>query len=170
MQTFYLGIDVSKGYADFIILNSQKKVVVSQKKVVVENFQLDDTFDGHCLLYELLSHFFRDHPESMVSAAVESTGGYENNWYNALLAFQGSLNLQTARLNPLGVYHDSKAEMKRNVTDKISAKSVAEYMIGHPEKVEAVGICQDADQTIHPALKSIGIPVIQRQSGDSCIL
>jgi hypothetical protein len=25
--------------------------------------------------------------------------------------------------------------MKRNVTDKISAKSVAEYMIGHPEKV-----------------------------------
>ena len=128
MQTFYLGIDVSKGYADFIILNSQKKVVV-------ENFQLDDTFEGHCLLFELLSRFFRDHPESIIYAAVESTGGYENNWYNALLAFQGSLNLQTARLNPLGVYHDSKAEMKRNVTDKISAKSVAEYMIGHPEKV-----------------------------------
>ena len=128
MQTFYLGIDVSKGYADFIILNSQKQVVV-------ENFQLDDTFDGHCLLFELLSRFFRDHPESIIYAAVESTGGYENNWYNALLAFQGSLSLQTARLNPLGVYHDSKAEMKRNVTDKISAKSVAEYMIGHPEKV-----------------------------------
>ena len=51
MQTFYLGIDVSKGYADFIILNSQKQVVV-------ENFQLDDTFDGHCLLFELLSRFF----------------------------------------------------------------------------------------------------------------
>jgi transposase len=128
MQTFYLGIDVSKGYADFIILNSEKKVVV-------ENFQLDDTFEGHCFLYELLSRFFLDHPESMVSAAVESTGGYENNWYNALLAFQGSLNLQTARLNPLGVYHNSKADMKRNVTDKISAQSVAEYMIAHPEKV-----------------------------------
>ena len=39
MQTFYLGIDVSKGYADFIILNNQKKVVL-------ENFQLDDTFDN----------------------------------------------------------------------------------------------------------------------------
>jgi transposase len=128
MQTFYLGIDASKGYADFIILNNQKKVVL-------ENFQLDDTFEGHCFLYELLSRFFQDHPESIIYAAVESTGGYENNWYNALLAFQGSLNLQTARLNPLGVYHDSKAEMKRNVTDKISAQSVAEYMIGHPEKV-----------------------------------
>jgi transposase len=128
MQTFYLGIDVSKGYADFIILNSQKKVVA-------ESFQLDDTFEGHCLLYELLMTFLTDHPESIIYAAVESTGGYENNWYNALLEFQGTLNLKTARLNPLGVYHSSKADMKRNVTDKISAQNVAEYMIAHPEKV-----------------------------------
>jgi transposase len=128
MQTFYLGIDASKGYADFIILNSKKKVVV-------ESFQLDDTFEGHCLLYELLMNFLTDRPEFTIYAAVESTGGYENNWYNALLAFQGSLDLQTARLNPLGVYHNRKADMKRNVTDKISAQSVAEYMIAHPEKV-----------------------------------
>jgi hypothetical protein len=100
VQTFYLGIDASKGYADFIILNSKKKVVV-------ESFQLDDTFEGHCLLYELLMHFLTNHPESIIYAAVESTGGYENNWHNALLAFQGSLDLQTARLNPLGVYHNS---------------------------------------------------------------
>ena len=128
MHTFYLGIDASKGYADFIILNSQKKVVV-------ENFQLDDTFEGHCLLYELLMNFFIDHADSVISAALESTGGYENNWHNALLEFQGILNLQTARLNPLGVYHNSKADLKRNVTDKISARNVAEYMIAHPEKV-----------------------------------
>jgi transposase len=128
MKTFYLGIDASKGYADFIVLNDQKKVVL-------ESFQLDDTFEGHCFLYELLMKFLTDHPESIIYAAVESTGGYENNWYNALLAFQGTLPLQTARLNPLGVYHNSKADLKRNVTDKISAQSVAEYMIAHPEKV-----------------------------------
>jgi transposase len=128
MQSFYLGIDASKGYADFIILNSKKKVVI-------ESFQLDDTFDGHCLLYELLMDFLKDYPDSIIYAALESTGGYENNWYNALLAFQGSLNLQTARLNPLGVYHNSKADMKRNITDKISAQNVAEYMIAHPKKV-----------------------------------
>jgi len=132
MQTFYLGIDASKGYADFIILNCQKKVVV-------ENFQLDDTFEGHCLLYEFLMGLLTEHRESIIYAAVESTGGYENNWYNALLAFQGSLNIQTARLNPLGVYHNSKADMKRNVTDKISAQSVAEYMIAHPEKISYQG-------------------------------
>jgi len=128
MQIFYLGIDASKGYADFIILNNQKKVVV-------ESFQLDDTFEGHCFLYELLLNLLADHPESTIYAAIESTGGYENNWYNALLAFQGSLTLQTARLNPLGVYHNSKADMKRNVTDKISAQNVAEYIIAHSEKV-----------------------------------
>lgn len=128
MQTFYLGIDVSKGYADFIILNSQRKVVV-------ESFQLDDTFEGHCLLYELLLNFLAERADSIICAALESTGGYENNWYNALLEFQGSLNLQTARLNPLGVHHNSKAGLKRNITDKISAQNVAEYMIAHPEKV-----------------------------------
>jgi transposase len=68
-------------------------------------------------------------------AAVESTGGYENNWYNTLIEFQGSLNIQTARLNPLGVMHNSKADLKRNTTDKISAQNVAEYLIAHPEKV-----------------------------------
>ena len=128
MEQFYVGIDVSKGYADFIILNSKKEPMV-------ENFQLDDTFEGHCQLYEWLNKFFEDHPESIIYAAVESTGGYENNWYNSLLEFQGSLNLQTARLNPLGVHHNSKADLKRNVTDKISAQNVAEYMIAHREKI-----------------------------------
>jgi len=45
------------------------------------------------------------------------------------------LNIQTARLNPLGVMYNSKADLKRNNTDKISAQSIAEYLITHPEKV-----------------------------------
>jgi transposase len=128
MEDFYLGIDVSKGYADFIILNSKKKPVI-------DNFQLDDTFNGHSRLYAKLREFSSTHPGSCLYAGVESTGGYENNWYNSLVEFQGSLNLQSARLNPLGVHHNSKADLKRNKTDKISARSVAEYMIAHSEKV-----------------------------------
>jgi len=128
MDEFFLGIDVSKGYSDFIILNNKKQPML-------ENLQLDDTFQGHSHLYALLSRFLEDHPGSRIYAGVESTGGYENNWYNALVEFQGSLNLQTTRLNPLGVHHNSKASMNRNVTDKISAKNVAEYMIAHSDKV-----------------------------------
>lgn len=128
MEQFYLGIDVSKGYADFVIVDGKKQPIE-------ENFQLDDTFDGHCRLYQILLRFFQDHPESVLCAAVESTGGYENNWLNALLSFQTTLNLRVARLNPLGVSANSKADLKRNITDKISAQNVAEYMIAHPEKV-----------------------------------
>ena len=128
MQQYYLGIDVSKGYADFVILNDKKQVVE-------KNFQLDDTFDGHCHLYERLCKFFSEHPNAVINSSVESTGGYENNWFNTLMKFQGILNLRTARLNPLGVSANSKADLKRNITDKISAQNVAEYMIAHPEKV-----------------------------------
>lgn len=128
MDQYYLGGDVSKGYADFVILNANKHPVE-------ENFQLDDTFEGHCQLFGKLQEFYENHPDSKIYAAVESTGGYENNWYNSLIKFQAVLNLETARLNPLGVNANSKAGMKRNVTDKISARNVAEFLVAHPEKV-----------------------------------
>lgn len=128
MKPFYLGIDVSKGYADFMI-------ITSKKQPVVQSFQLDDTFDGHRSLYNILGRFLAEHPDATLFAGVESTGGYENNWYNSLIEFQGSLNIQTARLNPFGVMHNSKADLKKNTTDKISAQNIAEYLVAHPEKV-----------------------------------
>jgi len=128
MQNYYLGIDVSKGYADFVILDVHKKTVEP-------NFQLDDTFDGHCKLYEILSRFLQEHPEGLLSAAVESTGGYENNWLHSLMKFQATLSMRSTRLNPLGVNANSKASLNRVITDKISARNVAEYIISHPEKV-----------------------------------
>jgi len=129
MTSFYLGIDVSKGYADFVILNQHKQTAM-------ENFQLDDTFHGHSQLYEILERFSAKHQKATLYAAVESTGGFENNWYQTLVGFQASLPIQTARLNPLGVMHNSKADLKRNKTDKISAQSVAEYLVSHSEKVQ----------------------------------
>ena len=125
---FYLGADVSKGYTDFVLIDKHKKRVE-------KNFQLDDTAAGHTQLYEQLNRFLTQHPDSEIFAAVESTGGYENNWYSALLKFQGSLNIKTTRLNPEGVYCNSKADLKRTITDKISAQSIAEYQIAHPEKI-----------------------------------
>jgi len=128
MNQYFLGIDASKGYSDFVMLDAKKQTII-------ENFQIDDTFDGHARLYEVLHSFNKDYPEATICAAVESTGGYENNWFQSLLKFQGSLPIKTAHLNPLGVSHNSKADLKRNNTDKISARNVAEYMIAHPEKV-----------------------------------
>jgi transposase len=128
MESYYMGIDVSKGYADFVILDAKKDVVEP-------NFQLDDTFSNHCKLFEILKRFFDSHSESVLFAAVESTGGYENNWLRSLGGFQGALSIRSARLNPLGVRANSKASLRRVITDKISARDVAEYLIAHPEKV-----------------------------------
>lgn len=127
-QNYYLGIDVSKGYADFIILDKNKKAVEN-------SFQLDDTFEGHNQLYEIISGFIAKHPEAYIYAGVESTGGYENNWFSHLGKCQSQLNLSVARLNPFGVNYNSKATLKRITTDKESAKNVTEYMISHPEKI-----------------------------------
>jgi transposase len=128
MNPFYLGIDVSKGYADFMILNAKKQPMG-------KNFQLDDTFEGHSQLYQCLDSFFKNNPDAQLLAAVESTGGYENNWYNSLLSFQATLNIRTARLNPRAVHHNQKAAMNRIMTDPISARNIAEYLISHPEKI-----------------------------------
>ena len=62
MQLF-MGIDVSKGYADFIILNQHKKITEP-------NFQLDDTYNGHAELYELIYALFEKHPDLLLTAAV----------------------------------------------------------------------------------------------------
>ena len=126
---YFIGGDVSKGYTDWVILNEKKKIVH-------ENFQLDDTYDGHCKLFSVLDSIFKKYPSLEMYAAVESTGGYENNWYNTLKRFQSEFNLKVARVNPTGVNFDRKASLKRNVTDAISALHIAEYMINHPEKVE----------------------------------
>ena len=126
--TYYLGIDVSKGYADFIILDRQKQAVEF-------NFQLDDTFEGHAKLHRILADFLEKRPEASLHAAVESTGAYENNWLHALRQFRASLNLRVARLNPLGVKANREAGLNELVTDPLSARYVAEYLITHPEKV-----------------------------------
>jgi len=127
-NNYYLGIDVSKGYADFTILNQKKQEVEN-------NFQLDDTFEGHNQLFKFLSNFYVQHPEAKLFAAVESTGGYENNWFKTLHKLQFTMELSVARLNPFGVSHSSKASMSRIITDKQSAKHIAEYLISYPEIV-----------------------------------
>ncbi len=127
-MNYYLGIDVSKGYADFVMINQNKKIVET-------GFQLDDTFDGHQKLFNYFANFFKQHKDTTLHAAVESTGGYENNWFHSLHEFQEFFNLKVARLNPKGVNYLSKAGLNRTITDNISARTIAEYLVTHPEKV-----------------------------------
>lgn len=129
MKKYFLGCDVSKGYADFIILDSDKNIVEN-------NFQLDDTFNGHNKLYSILADFYKAHPNSSILSAVESTGGYENNWFRTFSKLGEVLDIFVVRLNPLGVSHSQRALLNRAVTDEISAKNIAEYLINHQNKIQ----------------------------------
>lgn len=124
----FLGIDVSKGYADFALLNEQKQPLI-------KSFQLDDNPEGHLRLGEFIREFFKPDPDVTLFAAVESTGGYENNWLACLKKLQNCYSVKVARLNPKGVHHYYEAKLNRTITDSISARMIAEYMISHWETV-----------------------------------
>ena len=65
--------DVSKGYGDFIVIDSDKKLLM-------ELFQLDDNKAGHTKLGELLISLKKKHKVKRVLFIVESTGGLEDKW------------------------------------------------------------------------------------------
>lgn len=128
MKNLYLGGDVSKGYCDFIILDENKKTAL-------KSFQLDDTSKGHHLLSRVLIDFASEHPGCSIFAGVESTGGYENNWFESLWNLQDRLDISVARINPKGTHHSSKAALNRVITDKNSARNIAEYIINYKDKI-----------------------------------
>jgi len=103
MSAFFVGIDASKGYADFVILDHRRRIVEPA-------FQLDDTFEGHARLYQILERICLTDPEAEVFAAVESTGGYENNWLDALMRFQATLPVKAARINPSRIHSYREAK------------------------------------------------------------
>lgn len=117
----FLGIDVSKGYADFELLND--------KKVALEKgFQNYDTCNGHEDLLEKLQIFQSSHGLTKVVCGLESTGGYENNWYRSLSRAAPLLGLEVYRLNPMGVAYQGKSERLRTLTDSVSARTISRYL------------------------------------------
>lgn len=138
---YYMGGDVSKGYSDFVILNHDKEVEEP-------NFQLDDTPKGHKILQDRVREFFARRPHCTLHVGLESTGGYESNWYNTFLNLGESTspisptsprsplyNIKVIRLNPLGIKRHLEADLVRNKTDKISARAIAEYLISHGKNI-----------------------------------
>ena len=71
--------------------------------------------------------FFEKHSNAVVYAAVESTGGYENNWYQTFTSIGNQLPVKTARLNPRSIHHHVKSSLQRVSTDKTSALAIADY-------------------------------------------
>lgn len=127
-QKGFLGIDVSKGYADFLLLDEHKKVLE-------ESFQLEDNQRGRQRLKTLIVEWFSKGMTELY-CGVESTGGYENNWHSYLKSFSEQMSVHVARLNAKAVKAVSDATLKRTITDAVSAHNIASYLISFSEKVD----------------------------------
>ena len=137
----FLGIDVSKGYADFILLDGSGQVLE-------DSFQLLDSREGRQKLKELISGWRLAGMEELY-CGLESTGGYENNWYHWLKESFKSSGVYVCRINPRGVKANSDASLKRTITDAVSAENIAFYMIRFPQKLD-YGI---SDATVNEGFK-----------------
>ncbi len=129
-QIGYLGIDVSKGYADFVLIDASKQMLEAP-------FQLDDNRQGHQALEGFLKKTFQQHPGlHSICCGVESTGGYENNWYR-MLDQLGSKDkrIRISRINPRPIADSRNAEMQRTITDATSARAIAGYLVSFPQHV-----------------------------------
>src|SRR3546814_14977249 len=52
-----------------------------------------------------------------------------------MIDWSKSMPISVARLNPVGVKKSAQAGLNRNVTDALSSRYIAEYLISHPEGV-----------------------------------
>lgn len=127
-KTVFIGIDVSKGYADFVFIDS------NQEKVM-DNLQFDDNSSGHDGLGKLLKDYCSLNTETEFLCVVESTGGYERNWCNYLLNLSESLPVKVGMINPVVIKGISKASLDRTVTDEVSAMNIARYIISYKGKI-----------------------------------
>lgn len=123
----FMGIDVSKGYADFSIMDASGTGLI-------ESFQVDDTHNGYVALHGVLIDLCEE-KDAKIFCAVESTAGYENNWHNYMSHLAATMPIHVVRLNPFGVKKLSEARLERNKTDKTSSYHIAEYLRTYHENI-----------------------------------
>jgi transposase len=78
---------------------------------------------------------------------VESTGGYENNWYIGLRRMSQPLLIEVFRINPKRIYHEAKSEGRRSIIDGVSAAVIAGFMVKNYGKRDLASTrLEEADQ------------------------
>ncbi|MFZ4779922.1 MAG: IS110 family transposase [Terrimicrobiaceae bacterium] len=133
MNQIFIGIDVSKGYADFAILNQSGTWLPFDDR-------LDDSRGGHDRLLAHIRELISRLGETTIIIGIEATGGLERNWMNSLRLLT---NVVVKRINPLVLKRFLDQDIHRSVTDRRSAQGIARYLAQirppkekHPESVE----------------------------------
>lgn len=124
----YLGIDASKGYSDFVLIDQAFNMLE-------DAIQFDDTVRGHRLFKQWLGQCIKAYGLTQVYAGVESSGGYENNWYAMLIDAGRELPVKISRLNAFAVSKSGDATLTSQSTDAISAAHIAGYLIRYADRI-----------------------------------
>lgn len=122
-----LGLDVSKGYGDFVLINASKNVLESR-------FRLDDTRKGHDELCQLITQWKKQYQASRFLLVAESTGGYEDNWLRIAERKSVSAHVETYRINAKLIYHEYQSQGRSSIDDGVSALTIAEHVAKNLEK------------------------------------
>ena len=121
MTTLYLGVDVSKGYADMECMEEAGGLLEGGGR-------FDDTPEGHRAALEGITSMCSKRKEARLVVGLESSGGLERNWSHFFRKLKGTFNVTVYHLNPLAVKRFLSQDLHRCVTDKISARGIARYL------------------------------------------
>jgi transposase len=122
MDTVYVGIDISKGYADIQTINDSGTTLPFRGS-------FDDTSEGHNLVKKHIQSLLqKTNKKGRILIGMESTGGLERNWLHLLKNLPYADKLSIYLLNPLVVHRFLERELHRNTTDPISALGIAQYL------------------------------------------
>ena len=121
-STLFLGVDVSKGYADIEALNQADSFLPFLGR-------FDDTPDGHAAVKAKLLELWDRKQLSELVIGLEATGGLERNWAKFFrnLAPAG-LAIKLYLINPLVLKKYLTRHIHRSVTDRHSAQGIAQYL------------------------------------------
>ena len=119
MKTVYIGIDVSKGYMDVEAVNESGNILRCKGR-------FDDTYEGHAAFSSLVNQMMGGDASKQLVIGVESTGGLERNWLK--MVKDNFAQAKWYLLNPLAVKKFGERGLHQNVTDRISALNIAQYL------------------------------------------
>lgn len=125
MKIGFGGLDASKGYCDF-------SLILSGNDLNNRKMNFIDNQSGLNEIKKVLSQSLLSLDK--IYLAIESTGGYENNWYNQLVCFDKRVEM--FRINPLRTYHEAKKNMHRNINDAISSEIIAKHVSENYKELE----------------------------------
>jgi transposase len=141
MLCLYLGIDVSKGYADFCFTDPDGRRLPGSGRY-------DDTTAGHAAVRQALSALADRYAPTPLrfEIGLEASGGLERNWLAFLRSLTQDTDSRVFHLNPLAVRRFLEQRLHYSITDARSAAGIAAYLRAGERRRETPLDASDPDR------------------------